>query len=323
MNPSTAESHLLTWITPVIPQKELEGLFAWVNHHLMEAGLPVIESFTRMKTSFCFEPKEALRLDFEIAPPPRAAPESNRLNAFALLRESLWSEILAGSQPVPRPELVSLRPESVAKAAKTLACFDMDSTLINEEVIDEIAREAGFFAEVAAITEEAMQGKMDFEAALRRRVKLFFGMPKARAEAIIPRLTLSPGGEALIAGFRSAGVRTAVLSGGFEFILKHFQKQLLIDQVFGNHLVTDDLECFTGELDGPIVDAAYKQKLAANLKSSYSARAEETLTVGDGANDALMMREAGTQVSFCGKAKLAGHCNTLVFDRNLLWIRQL
>ncbi len=315
MNQSPSETHLLTWITPVIPQKELEGLYAWVNGRITEAGLSPLSAFPQMKTSFCFEPNEALRLDFEI--------DSTTEGSFARLRESIWSEVFAASHPAPRPYLVSLRPMISVRAPKLLACFDMDSTLINEEVIDEIAREAGFFQEVAAITEEAMQGKLDFEAALRRRVKFFYGMPKAQALAIIPRLTLSPGADALIPFLRSSGAKTAVVSGGFEFILKHFQKQLFLDQVYGNHLVTDDHECFIGELDPPIVDAAYKKKLVAQMKESYRATLAGTITVGDGANDLPMMDEAGTQVSFCGKLKLSAHCNSLILDRNLLWLKAL
>jgi phosphoserine phosphatase SerB len=315
MNPSTAEPHLLTWITPVIPQKELESLYHWINGRLTEAGFQALSSFTRMKTTFCFEPKDALRLDFEI--------DHQEGGSIQTLQEAIWSEIFAASHPSPMPYLVSLRPSIVVRAPKTLACFDMDSTLLNEEVIDEIAREAGFFQEVAAITEEAMQGKLDFEAALRKRVRLFYGMPKARAANIIPRLTLSPGGDALISLLRSSGLKTAVVSGGFEFILKHFQKQLFLDQVFGNLLLTDDHECFTGELDAPIVDAAYKKKLVAQLKNSYGVTLPGTITVGDGANDIPMMEEAGTQVSFCGKLKLAARCNSLVLDRNLLWIKAL
>ncbi|MBU6155282.1 MAG: phosphoserine phosphatase SerB [Bdellovibrionales bacterium] len=315
MNQSPSETHLLTWITPVIPQKELEGLYAWVNGRLTEAGFQALSSFTRMKTSFCFEPKEALRLDFEV--------DHQEGCSIQALQESIWSEIFAASHPAPRPYLVSLRPSIVVRAPKALACFDMDSTLLNEEVIDEIAREAGFFQEVAAITEEAMQGKLDFEASLRRRVKLFYGMPKARAANIIPRLTLSPGGNDLISFLRSNGLKTAVVSGGFEFILKHFQKQLFLDQVFGNLLLVDDQECFTGELEPPIVDAIYKKKLVAQLKNSYGVTQSGTITVGDGANDIPMMEEAGTQVSFCGKPKLSAHCNSLILDRNLLWLKAL
>ena len=118
-------------------------------------------------------------------------------------------------------------------------------------------------------------------------------------------------------------MKTAVLSGGFEFILKHFQKQLFLDQVYGNVLATDEDECFTGEVEEPVVDAEYKQKLVERLKVNYRMKASETVVIGDGANDLLMMREAGTSISFCGKAKLSAQVNSLILDRNLLWIKAL
>ena len=93
--------------------------------------------------------------------------------------------------------------------------------------------------------------------------------------------------------------------------------------MYGNVLVTDDDENFTGETDGPIVDAAYKKTLVARLKENYQTMRDETIAVGDGANDILMMEEAGLSVSFCGKPKLASICNTLILNRNLLWIKEL
>jgi phosphoserine phosphatase SerB len=310
------ESHTLIWITPVISQHELEGLYHWINLHLTELGLMPITSFSKIKTDFLFEPQEALKLQFEI----RAL---SRPNSLELFKEALWSEIFAESQPAPRPFAISLQPDRVLKKPKKLACFDMDSTLINEEVIDEIARTSGFHERVSEITERAMKGELDFKASLRERVSLFQGMPKSQAESIIPSLHVSPGGEALLGHFRFNEIKTAVVSGGFEFILKHFQKQLFLDQVYGNVLETDDHEFFTGKVEDPIVDAEYKKKLVRQLKVNYSFDSEETIVVGDGANDMLMMSEAGLSVSFCGKPRLTAVTNTFILDRNLLWLRAL
>jgi phosphoserine phosphatase len=199
----------------------------------------------------------------------------------------------------------------------------MDSTLINQEVIDEIARSAGFFEEVSTLTEQAMQGRLDFTQSLKARVALFKGMPKAKAEAILPSLTVSPGGEALLLFLRSLGIRTAVVSGGFEFILRHFQKTLFLDHVYGNVLDMDDEETLTGGVEEPVVDATYKQKLLARMRENYGFSKEETVAIGDGANDILMMNEAGISVSFCGKPRLSAHANTLILDRNLLWLKSL
>ncbi|MBC7397497.1 MAG: phosphoserine phosphatase SerB [Bdellovibrionales bacterium] len=308
------ENYKLIWISPLMPQQLLEGLFQWVNLYLTQLHLKPLVSFSKVKVSIITEPSEALKIEFDVI--NLGAPHS-----VDLLREAIWSEVLAQSQPVPNPYALALLPLSVYETRKRLICFDMDSTLINEEVIDEIARTAGLYERVSEITEAAMQGKYDFTASLRERVKLFYGMPKSQAADIINHLSVSAGGSELLFHARSCGMKTAVVSGGFEFILKHFQKQLFLDQVYGNVLTTDDEERFTGEVEDPIVDAEYKQKLVARLKSNYRVNTAETVVVGDGANDILMMTEAGISVSFCGKTKLSAQTNTLVTDRNLMWIK--
>ena len=310
------ESHFLIWISPIIPQHELEGLYHWVNVNLFDSGLLPLSSFSKIKTSMVFEPEEALRLQFQIENPGTPY-------AVERFKESLWSELFAGSQPGPTPFAVSLQAARLQSTPKKLACFDMDSTLINQEVIDEIAREAGFFEEVSSITEQAMQGKLDFAQSLKARVSLFRGMEKHKASSIIPSLTVSPGGEKLLAHFRSLGLKTAVVSGGFEFILRHFEKSLFLDHVFGNSLTTDQDDRLTGEVEEPIVDATYKQTLVRQMKSNYGFTTDETITVGDGANDIPMMGEAGLQVSFCGKPRLSAHANTLILQRNLFWLKSL
>jgi phosphoserine phosphatase SerB len=310
------ETYELIWISPILSQAETEGVFHWVNMHLTDARLKPLISFSKIKVEFLTEPKEALKLSFQVT-------SVGVEHSIELFKEAIWSEVLAKLHPAQTPYLVSLQPITTLHAHKKLVCFDMDSTLINEEVIDEIARTAGVYEKVSEITEAAMQGKLDFKTSLRERVKLFKGMPKAQAESIIQNLSVSPGAEKLLTNFRFRGTRTAVVSGGFEFILKHFQKQLFLDHVYGNHLITDDDENFTGMVDDPIVDAGYKRKLVSQMKENYHASAAETVVVGDGANDIPMMGVAGVSVSFCGKPKLAAHVNTLIFDRNLMWLNSI
>jgi phosphoserine phosphatase SerB len=310
------ETYELIWISPILSQSETEGLFHWVNLHLTDAKLKPLISFSKIKVEFLTEPKEALKGSFQVT-------SVGVEHSIDIFKEAIWSEVLAGSQPGPKPYAVSLQDFTTLRTPKKLVCFDMDSTLINQEVIDEIARTGGFHEKVSEITEAAMQGQLDFKASLRERVKLFTGMPKAQALAIIESLTLSPGAEKLLANFRYKGTHTAVVSGGFEFILKHFQKQLFLDQVYGNYLATDDDENFTGEVGDPIVDADYKRKLVSQMKENYHANASETVVVGDGANDIPMMGVAGVSVSFCGKPKLAAHVNTLILERNLMWLNSI
>ena len=310
------ESYRLTWVGPVISQHEMEGLFQWVNLHLTSLNLRPLISFSKIKTSLVSDPEEALKFEFDIV-------SLGHPHSIELFKEAVWSELFAASHPTPQPYAVSFLPLEVINSTKRLIAFDMDSTLINQEVIDEIARTVGFYDQVAELTELAMQGKIDFVTSFKKRIQLFKGMPKAQAASIIPTLTLSPGSEKIISHFRFKDAKTAIVSGGFEFILKHFQKQLFIDQVYGTVLETDDEECFTGEVNGPIVDAAFKQNTIARLKENYQIDKNETIVVGDGANDIPMMQEAGVSVSFCGKPKLSAVTNTLILNRNLFWIKEV
>jgi len=309
-----SEPNELIWISPVLSQSETETLFQWINFHLGQARLKTLSSFSQTRIDFILEPKEALKLHFEVTP-------EGVKNALELFKEAVWSEILAGSQPTPF--VLSLQSKSQLSTPKKLACFDMDSTLINEEVIDEIARNAGFYDQVSKITEAAMQGHLDFKESLKERVKLFKGMPQAEVMAMIQALSLSAGAEKLLSRLRSKSIRTAVVSGGFQMILNHFQKMLFLDHSYGNTLKVDDEERLVGEVEDPIVDASFKRAQVSALKKKYSASLAETIAVGDGANDIPMMSEAGVSVSFCGKPKLAAHVNTLILDRNLLWLMHL
>jgi phosphoserine phosphatase len=223
----------------------------------------------------------------------------------------------------PAPYAFSIQESAVRVADKRLICFDMDSTLIRQEVIDEMARAFGFHDEVAAITEQAMQGKLDFRSALKARVALFRGLPQARALGILPMLAPSPGAEALLAHARSKRMQTVVVSGGFDFILEPFQRSLHLDAVYGNSLPVTPSGEFDGTVSEPILDAPGKRQRLHECKERGRIGTNETIAVGDGANDTLMMAEAGISVSFCGKAALREACNTFVFDRNLLWIKAL
>ena len=313
--------YFLKWITPMISQQEIEKLLAWVNTHLEQIHAEKINSLAKVKIIPLLEITSEPALLISI-PCLLTQDDSEKL------REAVWTEILAKITPGAPPEAVSIQSETLSNTPKKLFTFDMDSTLINEEVIDELARENGFYDQVAAITEEAMQGKIDFKTALFERCKLLSGLKKDRALGIINQLNISPGGESLFKWLKLEQINTAVVSGGFEFILKHFQKQLFIDQVYGHHLETDFDDStqeafFTGLVNEPIIDAAYKQKLVAQLKSNYELEKNQTVVIGDGANDMLMMGEAGVSVSFCGKPKLATVTNTLILNRNLMWVKAL
>ncbi len=225
-------------------------------------------------------------------------------------KEKIWSDLSSY-------QVVSFQTEATHLAQKKLCVFDMDSTLINQEVIDEIARLFGFYDQVAKITEAAMQGRLEFNQALRERCKLFTGMPESRLQEILPKLSLSRGAKELIPFLHSLGTKTAIVSGGFEFVLKYFQQQLKIDQIHAHQLELDSNQNFLGSVKEPVIDAQQKRILVAGMKQEYGCNFDQTITVGDGANDIEMMKEAGISVSFCGKPKLMAAANTLILDRNL------
>lgn len=225
-------------------------------------------------------------------------------------KEKIWSDL-------SQYQAVSFQTEATHLAQKKLCVFDMDSTVINQEVIDEIARLFGMYDQVSRITEEAMQGKLDFTQSLRARCKLFTGMPESRLHEILPKLSLSRGAKQLIGHLKSHNLKTAIVSGGFEFVLKHFQAQLGIDQVHGHTLEMDSAGNFLGTVRDPIIDASGKRALVAQMKKEYGATKEQTITVGDGANDIEMMGEAGISVAFCAKPKLVAAANTWIGERDL------
>ena len=187
-----------------------------------------------------------------------------------------------------------------------LIAFDMDSTLINIECIDEIADAVGKKAEVAAITEATMRGEIkDFKESLRRRVALLKGVPVAALQQVYDqRLQLNPGAERLVAACKAAGLRVLLVSGGFTFFANRVKDRLGIDFARSNLLDEAD-GLLTGEVVqqswGDICDGAEKRRTLLEVASLLGISVAETIAVGDGANDLPMMGEAGLSVAFHAK----------------------
>jgi phosphoserine phosphatase len=195
--------------------------------------------------------------------------------------------------------------DTVFRRHKRLAAFDMDSTLIQQEVIDEIASVISIKPQIAAITAAAMNGELDFEASLRKRCALLKGVPSDVWETLKPRITLNEGAADLIKALKRLGFKTAVLSGGFTPLTSWMGAQLGLDYAFANHLVvSDDGKILTGELTGEIVHAEKKRQHVLEISEKEGILLDQVLVVGDGANDLPMMAVAGLGVAFHAKPKV-------------------
>lgn len=195
---------------------------------------------------------------------------------------------------------IAFQHDSVFRRNRRLVAFDMDSTLIQGEVIDELAREAGVGEQVQAITESAMRGELDFQASFRRRVALLKGLPESALQSVIDRIPLTAGAERLVSTLKKLGYKTAILSGGFTFFGRVLQQMLGIDYLHANTLAIRD-GVVTGEVVDTVVDGARKAQLLQELAQREGLSLEQVIAVGDGANDLPMLRLAGLGIAFRAK----------------------
>jgi len=193
--------------------------------------------------------------------------------------------------------------DSAAREHYRLAVFDMDSTLIQAEVIDELAREAGVFDEVAALTERAMRGELDFQQSFTARLALLNGLPESALQRVYERLRLMDGAERLFAGLNARGIKTAILSGGFDYFAQKLQQRLGIDWLLANALDIKDGK-LTGIAKQPIVDANAKAQRLSELAQQLGLRLDQCIAVGDGANDLPMLQLAGLGIAYHAKPKV-------------------
>jgi phosphoserine phosphatase len=195
---------------------------------------------------------------------------------------------------------IAFQHDNVYRRNRRLVAFDMDSTLINAEVIDELAKLAGVGGQVQAITESAMRGELDFLASFRKRVSLLKGLPASALQHVVDTVPLMDGAERLTSTLRRLGYKTAILSGGFTFVGRELQRRLGIDYLQANELDTAD-GVVTGEVRGDIVDGARKAHYLTEIALSEGLSMEQVIAVGDGANDLPMLQVAGLGIAFRAK----------------------
>lgn len=195
---------------------------------------------------------------------------------------------------------VAYQEDTMFRRNRRLVAFDMDSTLIDAEVIDELAKAAGVGDQVAAITERAMRGELDFTASFRARVALLKGLDESVLAGIAASLRLNEGAERLVTTLKKMGYKTAILSGGFNYFGQHLQQKLGIDYVFANELEVRDGKV-TGDVAGQVVDGQRKAALLREIAAREHISMEQVIAVGDGANDLPMLSIAGLGIAFRAK----------------------
>ncbi|CAN5351241.1 N/A [soil metagenome] len=197
-----------------------------------------------------------------------------------------------------------------------LVVLDVDSTLIENEVIELLAAQAGSLAEVEQITRQAMNGELDFEASLRARVSTLAGLPESALETVGAQVVVTPGVPEMIAGVRAAGGRVGVVSGGFHEVVDPVAERLGLDYWRANRLEVADGR-LTGGLVGPVIDAAAKATTLREWAADSAVPLARTVAVGDGANDLPMMAIAGLAVGFDAKAPVRDLAGVLLDVRDL------
>ncbi len=195
---------------------------------------------------------------------------------------------------------VAYQEDNIYRRNRRLVVFDMDSTLIDAEVIDELAKEAGVGEQVAAITESAMRGELDFKESFARRMALLKGLDESVLEGVTKRLQLTEGAEALMSTLKRLGYKTAILSGGFDYFAERVQEKLGIDYVYANQLEIVDGKV-TGNVSGEVVDGQRKAQLLREIAAGENIDLEQVIAVGDGANDLPMLSIAGLGIAFRAK----------------------
>ncbi len=198
----------------------------------------------------------------------------------------------------------SFQKDDMYRRMRRLICFDMDSTLIQAECIDELAKRAGVGDQVAAITESAMRGEIDFKESFTRRVALLKGLPVSVMQEIAENLPITEGTDRLMSVLKTCGYKIAILSGGFTYFGEYLQRRYGIDYMYANELEVGEDGLLTGRYVGEVVDGRRKADLLKLIAQTEKVNLAQTIAVGDGANDLPMLLEAGLGIAFHAKPRV-------------------
>ncbi|HIQ39196.1 MAG TPA: phosphoserine phosphatase SerB [Methanothermococcus okinawensis] len=202
------------------------------------------------------------------------------------------------------------------KNKKGLVLFDLDSTLIEEETIDELAKLAGVEEEVKRITKDAMNGKIDFEKSLRKRVALLKGLPIDSVKGLVSKLRITKGARETIEELKNRGYVVGVVSGGFNIVTERIKRDLNLDYAYSNELVVKDGK-LTGEVRGRVMSSTAKGDILEEIARRENIDLKDTVVVGDGANDIGMFKRAGFRIAFCAKEILKKNADVIIDRRDL------
>ena len=218
----------------------------------------------------------------------------------------------------------SLQRDNMYRRMRRLICFDMDSTLIQTECIDELAMRAGVGEQVKAITERAMRGEIDFKESFKERVALLKGLDVGVMKDIAEHMPITEGVDRLMAVLKRYGYKIAILSGGFTYFGEFLQRKYGIDYMYANELEVDDNGKLTGNYRGEIVDGQRKAELLKLIAQVEKVNLAQTIAVGDGANDLPMISEAGLGIAFHAKPRVVANAkqsiNTIGLDGVLYFL---
>ena len=236
--------------------------------------------------------------------------------------EEMHSQLMALSSELEMDS--SFQKDNMYRRMRRLICFDMDSTLIQTECIDELAMRAGVGDEVKAITESAMRGEIDFKESFSRRVALLKGLDVSVMREIAENMPITEGVERLMFVLKKYGYKIAILSGGFTFFGEYLQRKFGIDYVYANELEVDDFGKLTGKYRGEVVDGKRKAELLRLIAQVEKVDLEQTIAVGDGANDLPMLSLAGLGIAFHAKPRVVANAkqsiNTIGLDGVLYFL---